>query len=264
MTKLLLLFSVLFYQSIAFGQDWSAAIKQTTGLVEGAKVIVVGEIHGTQEMPEFFRDLVVEVSKAHQVCVGLELSSNAGSAMDTYLQSSGSAQDIDKFFRDASNWLRGYQDGRNSSAMLKLIDALREKEDICVYSFDVRGTDDREQAMTDFILDKIAAEADAEANRVHLLLAGNVHGRLSVGVPWDKKFESMAYRLNRKHQVASVELVPSGGSAWMCQDPICKQFELGGRQGEKAVEVISEHPVMLNVLIGTVTASFPAAKIHGF
>lgn len=82
------------------------------------RVAVVGEMHGSVEIPGAFLDIVGRsIEKNGRVSVGLELPPDAREAS---CSSAGDNQRLGEF------WLRDYQDGRSSRAMQALVCELQE------------------------------------------------------------------------------------------------------------------------------------------
>jgi len=92
-----------------------------------APLVLVGEIHGSAEIPAAFGNLVCHALRRRPretVLVGLEIFSSAQSAIDAFLASDGGGP-ARAALLEHDFWRREYQDGRSSGAMLALLDALR-------------------------------------------------------------------------------------------------------------------------------------------
>lgn len=88
------------------------------------QVILIGETHGTNEIPAFTLGIVCSLLRAGKsVILGVEHSGEQQEALNRFLSSSGSAEDR-KALLQGVNW-RLYSDGRGSVAMLELVDAMR-------------------------------------------------------------------------------------------------------------------------------------------
>jgi hypothetical protein len=87
--------------------------------------VMVGEMHGTIEMPALFADLVCEAAASGRpVTVALEQDAGMQPAIDTFLTSDGGVAARTAFLA-APMWSGKMQDGRASQAMLALYDRLR-------------------------------------------------------------------------------------------------------------------------------------------
>ena len=89
----------------------------------GARYVIVGERHGTKEIPAFFGDLVCHVSELGPVVVGLEIEAHQQASLEAYLQSDGGPAARAVLLRE-DHWRNG--DGRASGAMFALIERLRQ------------------------------------------------------------------------------------------------------------------------------------------
>lgn len=72
--------------------------------------------------------------------------------------------------------------------------------------------------------DRAMAERVAEAAEVRpgdfvVVPTGNLHNRLTKGMPWDGELEPMGYRLTRLRsgaRIVSLDMAHPGGTAWVC------------------------------------------------
>jgi hypothetical protein len=181
----------------------------------GIRILMLGEVHGTNEIPELAGTLLCESSKQGRLAaLALEAAPDDGqAALDRYLASKGTAADLAEL-RRAPMWLDRY--GRGSEAVLKLVERAR-KLGARVFLFDaVRPktgpTDDsREQAMADRLV------AAAEHGRV-IALTGMGHADRHGFVSLKPAVRSAAQRL--PHALL-LTLAPAGfsGEVWGCRVP---------------------------------------------
>jgi len=95
-------------------------------LLKAGNVLLLGELHGTVESPAFVFDVACHAAgKGLPVVVGLELWPGEQERVDAFLESMGTDEDRDALL-EGPTWQSSYQDGRNSRAMLDLIDGLRK------------------------------------------------------------------------------------------------------------------------------------------
>ena len=88
------------------------------------RIVLVGEAHGTNEIPRFVEGLVCSLLQAGRpVIVGVEHGDEQQAALNRYLVSDGDGN-ARRDLLQGINWRR-YSDGRGSVAMLGLVDALR-------------------------------------------------------------------------------------------------------------------------------------------
>lgn len=86
------------------------------------RLLIVGELHGTNESPELVRMLIDNAVAQGPVRLGLEMRISGQAAMEAFLHSPGSTTDRAKMFQSPF-W--DSKDGRSSTAMLQLIDRVR-------------------------------------------------------------------------------------------------------------------------------------------
>lgn len=172
-------------------------------LLEPGRVLLFGELHGTEQSPGFVADVACNAAARElEVVVGLELADDEG-----------------------QQWHRDYQDGRTSRAMAALIEAL---DDHSVLYFDTGGAD-RERAMAE----RLAASIEAHPQALHIVLTGNLHSRVSRGSGRRADFEPMGFLLKERFgdRVRSFDVAHAGGQAWICA-PDCGPANVGSRGPE--------------------------------
>ena len=154
--------------------------------VEGAEAIfgqsakryyIVGERHGTAEIPALFGDLACVASATGPLIVGLEMATAHQLALDAYLSSDGSpgAQAV---WRSAKHW--SLRDGRGSAAMWSMIERMRQLKqqgrDLSAIAFMHQSDtpEGREQAMAEAWRAALKERGDARL----LILIGSVHAEV--------------------------------------------------------------------------------------
>lgn len=91
-----------------------------------SRAILVGEVHGTVEAPEFVGRLTCQLLRqGRPVIVALEREGQEQPALDRYLRSDGKPEDVRALLATGA-WARPQQDGRSSQAMLALIEQVRQ------------------------------------------------------------------------------------------------------------------------------------------
>ncbi|QSQ20244.1 hypothetical protein JY651_33970 [Pyxidicoccus parkwayensis] len=192
------------------------------GLAKQAKkgaVLLLGEMHGTQEVPRFLAQTVCQsVVAGLPVTVGLELPLESQTRIDTFIDSAGTEEDWLKLM-DAPFWRSPYPDGRSSEAMANMLEQLRQLRsqglDVEAFVFDhpkAQGQE-REKAMAATVKQQVEATPD----RFFVLLSGNIHARTKAGLPWDKKYRPMGLLLKDDlDTVAALDMAYNSGSAWIC------------------------------------------------
>ena len=242
-----------------------------------ARLVLIGEIHGTREIPAAFGHLVCQAAaerRGKTILVGLEILSSAQSAIDAFLASEGDAAATHALLAQKF-WQRDYQDGRSSTAMFHLLEELRRQRKagrkIVVRALDPERYDDspsaRDAEMAASLVDAITAVRPART----LVLVGNVHSRILHGYPWDAKaaYVPLGALLQTKYEdLIALDVTALGGSAWTCTSAAatdCGTHALRTRETTGPIPRIVQDPAAVPktghngaLLIGPVTASAPA------
>lgn len=184
-------------------------------LVPGG-VILVGELHGTSESPAFVDALTcVALSFELELTIGLEIPDEEANAIGAFLASDGGPGARNEML-SGSFWSSKVADGRQSAAMLKLLDSLRrhiaQGAALDVVLLDSAGVADRDVAMADQLLAAVAASPD----RVAIVLTGNVHNRGVLGVSFDPGYEPMGYLVKQaldERSVLALDVRHTGGTS---------------------------------------------------
>lgn len=242
--------------------DGTAALLERT-----EKIIVVGEMHGTVEVPTAFAGLVCEAAQQGAVTVALEMPDTDQSLFDAVMdapdEETATRILMSGDFGDARR-----ADGRHSAAMFQMIiDIWKSRaagRDISIRVFQprssvIRGRDQawRELEMAYGISRALVARPNARL----LVLTGNIHAgkrrsedRPQLGTP-------AAGLLHRKDTLSLI-VASQGGSSWNCR-PECRSHP------DPAVDVPEARGVILGpvmdgaydglLAVGPTTASPPAA-----
>jgi hypothetical protein len=180
--------------------------------------ILIGDLHGTREIPAFVGALVTELVAREPVVLGLEIPKAEVPSLDDFLGSDGGPAAREAALRDLW-WHADRQDGRRSAAMFELIDTVRRLRArgarVEVVYFDARGSDaeTRDAAMAS----KLVAARQTSPDTALVVYVGNLHARRAEtrerpGYTW------MAMHL-AKAGVVFTTLDPhyGAGSAWVCE-----------------------------------------------
>jgi len=188
-------------------------------------IVVLGELHGTAEIPAAFASLVCDAASRKPkgtLLVGLEIPASAQGAIDEFMKTDGGAAATVALLA-GGHWQREYQDGRSSEALLRLLDDLRRFR-AAKLDIEVRAIDD--------MLARTAAERDARmAAAVNkgiadvlpkqtLVLVGDVLSRVVSGYPWSPAdpYLPLGALLRATHDdVIGLNVTSGGGSAWICR-----------------------------------------------
>jgi len=195
-----------------------------------ALLVVLGEVHGTREIPAAFGHLVCRAAADRHgatILVGLEIPSSAQSTIDKFLAGNGDAAASEAFLAQEF-WQRAYQDGRSSEAMFRLLDEIRNFRKaglkIVVLALDPGLYDApkaRDAGMAAALADAITARHPAQT----LVLVGNVHSRTLNGYPWDAKADYVPFGALLKARygdMITLDSATQGGSAWICMSAEAK------------------------------------------
>ncbi len=155
------------------------------------KIIFVGEMHGSQEIPQFFAQLAESLSsKKNRILVVLEIPNSSQKNIDAFLKTGN--KDLlrkDLFFSRGKN-----SDGRSSQAMVRLLQKLSKIKNVEVFCMDEDmgysgNGQDRDTFMAKSIYKKMRGFDQT------LVLSGNIHSRLEMGYPGNESYRPMAYEL---------------------------------------------------------------------
>lgn len=228
--------------------------------------VVIGELHGTRELPAAIGALACSAAKTHAVVVGLEIWRTEQARLDAYLASDGGPAARRELLAGGF-WTRDVQDGRSSEAMAALIESLRTWRAagarIRLVAFDVAsatGQAARERAMADALIDARTANRDAAL----LVLVGNLHARLAGGaITWMAQYLSRAIPA-----LATFDAAYASGSAWVCDSTGCGEKPIRGTD-DRGPRRITRDPVRADdgsviysghLHVGAIAASKPATR----
>ncbi|WNG60896.1 ChaN family lipoprotein [Archangium gephyra] len=200
--------------------------------VKPGGVMLLGELHGTQEVARFVAQGACQTaSNGTPVTVGLELPVENQQRVATFIRSAGSEDDWLKLM-EAPFWRNPYQDGRSSEAMANLLEQLRQLRaqglDVDAFVFDHPGLkgQEHEDAMAATVLSRVRQAP----GRFFLVMTGNIHARSIIGLPWDNIYRPMGVLLSGKvESLLSLDMAYNSGSAWICAVEGGAQVECGVR-----------------------------------
>jgi hypothetical protein len=193
--------------------------------------VFIGEMHGSNETPAAFRDLVCDaLAHGKHVTVALERPTGEQAALDGILTAkSKNLPEAEALLLSQHDW-KDVLDGRSSESMLHLLLSLRElrasHRDLSVVAFDppyplgVKGA--RDQAMGKVLL----ALGERKPHDLILIFTGNIHGMEAPIFGYDPAamYIPAAERL-------SLQVTDRGGESWAMIDEACGPFK--GGAGDK-------------------------------
>lgn len=229
--------------------------------------IVVGEIHGTAEIPAFFGDLACAAhASGRPVVVGVEAAETEQDAISAFVASDG-GDEARKAFLHSSIWNLQMKDGRSSRAYLDLFERLRALKkagqiaDVVAIQ-PARGFK-KTSSETEYnaaMADRFRAPRARHPTALVLILVGNVHASKSSMNFGTKSVLPAAADLPRDETI-SLNVV-TGGEAWICYGPSgCGPHKSAGGQPERrAVRLGQGGPNYDGVIdLGVPTTASPPA-----
>lgn len=202
--------------------DLQHVVEQMAGCMGDRRMVLLGEAHGTREIPLLVAGLAERGSRKGPLLLALEIHGSEHRPLVDYLDGDGSEAARERL-RKRPYWARPRErnDGRRSEDMLDLVERMRQLRaqgrDVAILPFDVGDGDGRDQAMADHV--RKAWEALPRGRM--LVLAGNVHamrGRPGYAPPGMQ--EPMGAFLQDLAPV-SIDITASTGAFWACPAAAC-------------------------------------------
>jgi hypothetical protein len=198
---------------------------------------LLGELHGTAEIPRFVGDLACEASLgAPGVQLGLEIPPEEQLRFDSFLASAGTARDHQTLL-EGEFWRRRVQDGKSSRAMVDLLDSIRRLRAsgarIAVSLFETRRETKRGRDRDAEMAKQILAVRTQAPGDLFLVLTGSVHAmkkKMTIGatqlVPMAFYLVEAGARvtsLNGGHPPGTASVCLGGGSE------ACRSHQIAGK-----------------------------------
>jgi len=256
-----LCFLVLWLSSWAFSQ--SEANKpdtriSATGADQTAKeIILIGELHGTEETPRLFSNLVSVAAreKNERIGVGLELPIILQRLIDEAVKNNTRIDSFREQLLANPAWQK-INDGRSSEAMLDLIcDMLKhaESQKVSFFFFDTQ-INDRNETMAQLIGQRVREQG----YDVTFILTGNIHANKAPRHPGKTQIVPMGHWLEEQgFAVHSYDVRHSDGEAWVCI-PECGVHPLKGSSMPADSGAIHQEGFDGILFVGPIHASPPA------
>lgn len=184
---------------------------------------LLGEFHGTREIPRLVTALVERESARGPVLLGLEIPHGEQASLQAYLDSDGDGA-ARRALRQRPWWTRSddQHDGRRSEDMLALIESIRRLRasgrDVALLAYDVPPDAPRtDQDMRDASMARrIRAAHAALPGGYVVVLAGNVHAMLERPADAPPQMpQSMGSHL-RDLSPMSIRITAREGAFWAC------------------------------------------------
>jgi hypothetical protein len=209
-----------------------AGVDGVDGLFQPNTAILIGELHGTEQSPQFVDAITcTAASYGYELVVGLEIPTDESAAIDRFLASDGDSKAIADLLAGPF-WSSPFPDGRQSNAMLDLLDSIRHRRQqgatIDVVPLDAAATTDRDRWMAEHLAEALENTPEGIA----IALTGNIHNRRVRGIDFDPNYEPMGYLVTERlgdSSVVALDVRYTGGAAWLCaQDQTCGPHTFDG------------------------------------
>lgn len=256
--RLLLCVLALWASSMAFSQSAAHKAdtpKPTTPQDQSAKeIFLIGEMHGTVEMPRLFGNLVAiaATEKNKWIGVGLELPTILQQLIDDAVKNNIKIDSFRQQLLANPEWQK-INDGRSSQAMLDLICnmlQLAESQKTSFFFFDTQVAE-RNETMARFIAQRVREQR----YDVTFILTGNIHANRAPQYPRMRKkvVVPMGHWLEEQgFAVHSFDVRYGEGETWACM-PEC------------GIHHLEAYPVAMDqegydaiLFVGSIHASPPA------
>ncbi|WP_133406470.1 hypothetical protein [Parashewanella tropica] len=175
-------------------------------------VVMLGEIHGTIEVPKLFGDIVCHSAKdgIGDIAVMLELPASLQASLDLYMI--GKIDEQAFLFHPV--WAPAWQDGRFSVAMMDLIKTLKlikqkYPQKLNVFLVDLLPENSNKKPKSQYLADNISKHLSNEYDKT-FVLTGNYHNRVNV------KNGNSAATLLEKYDPFTLTIKSPKGSYWSC------------------------------------------------
>lgn len=199
--------------------------------------VIVGEMHGTNETPDAFTNLVCLAAKSRGVVtVAIEYPADMQPALDAWLASDG-GEAARTALLAGPFWRNPMQDGRTSVAFLRMLDRLRLMHRAgtlrSVRGFDAPsdGSDKRDRNAAMAV--RLTKIADTTPGLI-MVLVGNYHAIVR-DMPSPRGLVHPAASLLPADKRVAVDVAGAGGSMWNCQMEGCHLYDYGPKPSGPAV-----------------------------
>jgi hypothetical protein len=239
--------------------------ERVAALVRPGRPVLIGEVHGTNEVPAFIGDLIETLCVRGAVRLALEIPQEDAPLFRRFLD-----------LRDEGALLRApffntsWKDGRSSEALVRLLARIARLRAngaaIGLLLFDQASYSEQDLAHRDQrMAERVVAGLDDR--ELTVLVAGNVHTRVTAGVPWDAAFVPMGASIVAVHPVLSLDFRCGGGTAWIVRGSdergaVCdmKGEDLGSAMSLTLYDAVGERGHHGELYYGRVSASPPAVR----
>ena len=228
-------------------------------LLAEESVILVGELHGTNQFPSFVGSLVCAALKnGLPVTLALEIPRDETGRLTRFLASDGGRESQAALYADSPFWRGDVQDGRRSIAMYELIEQVRglrkAGQPVTLIAID-RASDDTAGQRDEVMALNLREAVKKNKPSVTIVLTGNLHNRLVDHPQFGKPMGAYLDDL----KPSSLEPSYDAGSAWVCI-PECGDHSMKGTPGSVEPSTITAQADSRRYTfgVGPLTVSKPA------
>lgn len=228
------------------------------------RLVLLGESHGTREIPDLVEVLAAEYAQDGPVVVGLEVAYGEQAALDAYLRSDGGTQ-ARAVLRSRAYWTRhdDQHDGRRNEDMLDLIESVRrlraQGHDVALLAFDMNADTPRrdDDARNRFMAHVVRSAVQALPRGRVLMLAGHVHAMLERPSYAPPQMPTPTGVFLRDLGPASIRIGAKTGQSWAC----FASSPCGPVPADRSPRVTGPHP--LPHTFGVMIERFTIARLIG-
>ncbi len=196
------------------------------------RLIVLGEMHGTREIPPLVGEVAERLSSEGPLLLALEIHASEQASLRSYLDGDGSDAQRD-LLRRRPFWSVPQQrnDGRRSEDMLDLVERMRQLRadgrDVAILAYDVANGggpdgDWRERAMAAQLRHAFQALPRGRM----LVLTGNVHA-MRLRPAWAPELMQVPMTADLLDlQPVSIEIAAASGAFWACPPDGCRPLHI--------------------------------------
>lgn len=187
--------------------------------VRDAPFLVLGEVHGTREVPAFVAGYLCAAAQAQRkITLAVEYPVGEQDVLDAFFSGAGTSQDVARL-KASQFWRRPQQDGRTSSDMLRLFERIRLLRaggaDIRVVAIDAEEPPARRSGA---MANNLRIALDAAQGRQLVALVGALHATRTRGTRFNPNHASAIHLLSDRRPLA-LTVGTGGGQAWICRGP---------------------------------------------
>lgn len=240
-------------------------------------VLLLPDLEGSVETAVVVqRTICAALAMGRHVTLALDVDASEQASLNAYLSSAGDRQARETLLKSPF-WLRLWQDGRSSRALVRLLESIRalraQKKPVTVLAIDAPFPGNPRMAR---MSSRVLAHHDAYPNRLIIGYVSNTVARLAVGAEWNTGLLPLGYRLvSAGLPVSAFDLRYNSGTRWTCRLFAQGHLRCGTWSVSPAIDAIdydlvhsttifrhaddSERQFTGSVCIGEVTPSPPAA-----